>query len=1052
MREHGETESGDLEAEDTNNRQLVLHANFDDEEDSEDDEDFMPGDDEDLDGNEESESESEVDEDETMEGETEEQERVQPSATSLEEDEDSILSNISNESMRAKVRKLHSAFPAAPMIVCRDVLDGSRNIIKEAYITMCGGFEPTMPISAFTKSSAATVTVAKSRSKKRKAPLEDIDSDSIEVETAQGDESLLAHYDQNGLPPGSISTGKALSDMAKALRTSPGKARPTSQRSNSVVSNKSVRFSLDEHMANGLTSTPAIDQHSQVDDSVEDSEESSSDAESGSSSGSSDNSSEEESSSDESSSDDSSSDEDEAENTKEVSDDSLSDSEDSSDDDAPEETSSKIQEAFIADSVTSSDKTSALKPLSKLPANPPGEGRRSTQARNKRRRNANALNRYKQKGILPAGTTSVEFEKLRGVVTETTSPEDALDALKVVRSEMAVEASDKSDSATKTSKDFEARRKQLLDSLQSGGVEVGPDSPIRSEKAPKVRNDEALPDANCSSAPNEANSFSTAPESQKPIPNKRASQTKSPDDVGTAADAMVATPVTTAPSSTAKTTAGIVAEEATTTTSATKLDASTSNPSSATAPRRAKLDLAAGRRMLFGSLGFKTPKSKQDEDKVRDGLMKYVRPVHTPKATANDAKDDNDEVEDENPEAWREKMTYRAVECCEDGVELSEPPFPFVQRWDPQQQCGWPQNGSRGGKRKKNQRDEPQFYQDERPSKKQKKRKNKHSYAEEQEHLDNSYEPSYQEDSMIESAEPTQETRLQSDDLEDDIARQLMNDINDLASAEISQVSQGPEDLAALPEDCSTLSDLKHGQARPGMTIAYKELYMSEETNWQPEISPYRTAVVNMISDNGKLQLTLALRDRTSNEKMYDAETGERRYGKFEMPDEDEDAEEEEDDGIRTITFAELVEPKVVQEAPADLDVDVSENGTALPKVSSSAESQTLSHEREEEEGEAADVQYSHVTETPLNSDAPESHAHASQQDSIRESPQPNADSVDQGMARVTHPEESTPKPLAHLESVANGNADVSITWTEEDTSAILEEPDLPIAPDARMK
>lgn len=31
---------------------------------------------------------------------------------------------------------------------------------------------------------------------------------------------------------------------------------------------------------------------------------------------------------------------------------------------------------------------------------------------------------------------------------------------------------------------------------------------------------------------------------------------------------------------------------------------------------------------------------------------------------------------------WREKVRVSAVECCEEGVVLSAPSFPFKQRWD----------------------------------------------------------------------------------------------------------------------------------------------------------------------------------------------------------------------------------------------------------------------------------------------------------------------------------------------------------------------------------
>ena len=76
--------------------------------------------------------------------------------------------------------------------------------------------------------------------------------------------------------------------------------------------------------------------------------------------------------------------------------------------------------------------------------------------------------------------------------------------------------------------------------------------------------------------------------------------------------------------------------------------------------------------------------------------------------------------------------------------------------------------------------------------------------------------------------------------------------------------------------------------------------------NWQPIISNYRTAVVTKVS-NDKIDLVLAKRDRVQKEKTYD-ENGQRIYGKFEMPEHDE-----EDNGFLSLSVAELVEPKLLQ-------------------------------------------------------------------------------------------------------------------------------------------
>lgn len=983
------------------NRQLVLHADFEDD-DSENDEDFIPGEDEELD---EDADDTEADEDKTMGNEAEEQdgqmESFNKSSAREEEDyqDESALDDVSDEATRTKIRKLHSAFPNSPLAVCKYVLNGSRGDVGEAYSTMSLGFQPVKPTSAITETSKASLSVPKTRSKKRRASVEGLEApDNMQVKAAEtADSLLLEHYDQNGLPPGSISLGKALSHMAEVIQGSPGRSRPTPRRSDSAFSPKSVRFSLDEGLTNGVTSTLAIGE-SQAEDSEEETEDSSSDVTSSSGSSSSD---EESSSSDESKEDA------EVSDTSSSGSDSDSSSDSSSDDDAPEETSRKATNASLPKTATASAEILSPKSISRTLV-PPGNGKPSTNARNIRRKGANVLNRFKEKGILPAGTTLAEFKQLSGVNSET-SPEDAFVALEAIRAvQNSTQLNGRTDGAVKKSKEFEARRQALFASLESGGIEVGLEYSKNAPKSLFVQN-ESVSDTTFATMPSleDPQDVLNSLGSHKPSFRDDASQIEVAEE--TVKQASQVTPKVISPqaSSTplkpASSFAGAVSKESTSNTSiATKskppTPAAESAQSSATSSRRTKLDVGAGRRMLFGALGLKAPKSKQDEEKVRSELMKDIRPIPIPKTTEKDAQDAKEEAEDEDSEVWREKITYRAVECCHDGIELSEPPFPFVQRWDPQQQGGWSQKSKNGGKRKKNQRDESQYCQDEgRLSKKQRQRKGKHNYAEHQEYLDASYKPSYQEDSIVESEELTQQTRFLTDNIEGEINQKLTNNLNEVASAQVSQES---EDLATLPEDPKTLVDLQDGQAKPGMTIAFKQLTMSEETKWQPEISAYRTAVVNDILGSGELQLTLALRDRLNSEKFYDGETGERIYGKFDMPDQDEEEDEPADDGIRNLTFSELVEPKIVQDATSNLGVDYTETVEATsPKLGTSSDPQISSHEHEDE---LADAQFSHVTETPLNSDASESNLQDTNQDSVPKSPKPDTKLENQELNRAS--------------------------------------------------
>ncbi len=315
--------------------------------------------------------------------------------------------------------------------------------------------------------------------------------------------------------------------------------------------------------------------------------------------------------------------------------------------------------------------------------------------------------------------------------------------------------------------------------------------------------------------------------------------------------------------------------------------------------RRLKLDLGAGRRMLFGALGLRNPKTKADEDKLRADLMKDIRPLVNPRVAGNSGTRASDavtgdaqpgqSVAGENPETWRDKIAYSAVECCQDGVELSEPPFPFVQRWDPQQQADG--RGRFGGKRKE--RNQSHFYEDERP-------------------------PSVKRRRLGGSVN-------HPEDLDDDVDGRDRTDYNDSIILDYGDESAIPatvveesqltdmDDLPSLPHDLTTLPDLHPGEAKPGMVITWKQWLLSNATNWQPQLSSLTAVVTNTEEDDTSLRVVLAKRDREldRNEKQYNKETGERIYSGFEAPDSSD--EEDDTDGYRTILFSDLIEPRIVQ-------------------------------------------------------------------------------------------------------------------------------------------
>ena len=986
------------EAEDSNednDRQLVLHADFDDD-DEEDDEDFAPGEDEDA----EEDGESEEDfrgGDEKEEDENEEEPAVD-SRPNREGNDDVIepaLTDVTDEATRSKIRKLHSAFPNSPLAVCKYVFDGSEDI-GEAYEAMARGFIAVKSKIAITESSQGVdqgcLSVPKTRSKAKSPSVhESQDLDSMEAEPNM----LVDYYDQNGLPPGSIKSGKALSFMAEALKSSPARPRSASRRSVSVTSNKSVRFAPDASFSKGLTSTSFIDKESQVEEeeeSEEDSDDSSDDSE-----GKDDSSSEDSSESSDEEVKEASGAKDSEDDTSASESDSDSSSDSSSEDESPEEASSKKNHITEAPAKPDPTPSPQAKKPSTPTATPPGQGTSQTRTRNQRRRAANILLRYKEKGILPAGTTVAEFQQLD--LEETASPETAYAALEAMRAAKKSEQSSNTPFRYPSQElEFEQRRQELLKSLVPAGGEFDSELPsdvLRSAlvvSAPQAEMKgiegsmgevhEAQPIIDTGPSVVLPGSIDSANESQQSVAARPNVETQVPiesEDIASRispeSHRVVHTATlpqrdsATADRTTASAPPGIAADDSPATTS--NLSSGSAKSSQTGSSRRAKLDLGAGKRLLFGALGIKTPKTKEDGEKVRNELMKGVRPLLPKKTTEEPHSVPADDAVDEDPDAWRSKINYSAKECVQDGIVLSEPPFPFEQRWDPQQRGLY--NGDRGGKRKKDQRDQAQFYHDDnRASKKQKRRKGKHNYAEEQEYLDASYKPSYQDDTMTSQFDdPTEADRLQSDDMEGEISRQLMNDIQ----TPNAEFSQGPEDLVLLPEDPSTLPDLKDGEAKVGMTIAFKKLEMSEATQWQPQVSAYLTALVIAMAETGELQLTLAKRDREQSAKRFNPETGERLYSKFEVPDDDEMDDEHVDEGMLSIAFCDLIEPKILEEPPSSPAGDVIMEEASQPGELTSFDRVTLSQEKETANGaadEAAEAQCSHVTETPLNSDAPE--------------------------------------------------------------------------------
>ncbi|KAK4175352.1 hypothetical protein QBC36DRAFT_312120 [Triangularia setosa] len=288
---------------------------------------------------------------------------------------------------------------------------------------------------------------------------------------------------------------------------------------------------------------------------------------------------------------------------------------------------------------------------------------------------------------------------------------------------------------------------------------------------------------------------------------------------------------------------------------------------------------------------------------------------------------------EEDPDAWRAKINYRAVECCQEGMLLSEPPFPFIQRWDPQQKY---QHGGRKKRKQRNQ-DDYQYQHEEAP-----RTKKRRSHAGDMEEYSYGGRESYYHDESMAHGDIT----LNYDDEPREQPEQRVSEVREEGEE---------EDLPPLPADPSTLPVLQPGSAAPGMILTWQQLLMSKATNWTPQVSRLTGVIVNLETD-GALRIRLAKRDQNldRNEKVYDDE-GNRVYDKFELPGMD-DEDEEEEEGYRTLDLSEMMESRVLQYpsqivpgTPLVQKPSLSHSASSLKKTTSAQTSATLGHEGSEQ-------------------------------------------------------------------------------------------------------
>ncbi|KAI1490247.1 hypothetical protein F5X96DRAFT_637187 [Biscogniauxia mediterranea] len=800
-----------------------------------------------------------------------------------------------------KLTALQAAFPSAPVDICEKILMACGGDLKTTYGHLVDGFEPKLSESALldwpnvdkpSKPSDPPPQISsslRSRSKQVDKPVEDAGiTDEAEGEEGHNDAvpDFVSQYDYRGLPPGSITSGKGLVEMAAiAAREQNNNSNNEGETASAMLndikssSKEAIEESEDTTSSSGTSSSSeseeseddSDDEDMSLSDSSSDSDSDSddshhSDPENGLGESENHESSDSSSDSDEDSHDSDSGPEEvsigksradisnklrRSQNRDENSDNSSDEESESSSSSSSESASSEDESSLatgrkdipptastglqstrkLHEQTNKADQSvaSSVQPAPSVPV-PPGAGKESTKSRNARRRLAKKAKKLAQETGMADPTTTMTIGGAEAASHETAQKESL----------------------------FEAKRRELLEAIANGGIEVGPGSKIDSgdsgmSKVTSKRKREDQQDLQCQdqSEPHSSTPKETTPDEE---------------------------------------------------------DASTIS-----AQKRRRIDLGVGRRLVFGALGLRNPKSKKDEDQIRDKLMEDVRPVVNPRLEKDNAdaevpgQIDHSAVE-EDPDLWKTKINYRAVECCQEGIELSEPPFPFVQRWDSQQQGFWPsKKNKRGGRNKRAQRNQAAYYGDDTRSKK------KHDLSEEW--GGEGYDVTF---NGIEDTHNTDNIVLNYDD---EVPQdQVMND-----DAKHSSQNVEMEDLPPVPLDPSVLPTLRPGEARVGMVITWQKWSCSAATNWQPQISNVSAVVVDVKDDGAELRVCLAKRDRylDGNPKQYDPYTGQRVYGRFEAPDLDEDDEEaeEDDEGYRTLNFSEMQDPRVLQQ-PLDATDD----------------------------------------------------------------------------------------------------------------------------------
>ncbi|KAF4539692.1 Solute carrier family 40 (iron-regulated transporter) protein [Lasiodiplodia theobromae] len=340
------------------------------------------------------------------------------------------------------------------------------------------------------------------------------------------------------------------------------------------------------------------------------------------------------------------------------------------------------------------------------------------------------------------------------------------------------------------------------------------------------------------------------------------------------------------------------------------------------APKRKRIDVGSFRRLTMGSLGLRTPKNKEEEQKLRDKIAANAngRGKKTPDAKSSVQAEDDEPEDLQDPDAWKSRIELKAFEVSDENVQqLSAPPFPFKQRWDQQQHYF-------------NEYD--QEYETKKKNKKKRKRNNQ-TYDEQ----DQYYEPEGNEEWAILNYDEVD--AAQSQLLQETQDAQSMTEVSEKRQRSSEGTSAG-DDLPPLPSDITTLQKLAPADIHTGSVVVYKEMEVSELTGWQPVISEYRRARVLEV-DEDAAYLQLAAPDVPRKQAaMRAGNKGGKLESKTFVITEEED--EEEDPSKRWVEFTNMADLLLLQAASGDEAKALADVHMADQNGEGSASSETDAH------------------------------------------------------------------------------------------------------------